>query len=75
MSEIYGVGKWSKIQKTENVITHLYCTFVITHMLIHLYFYYVGKFAKSETAVGFLDFAPLAHPIGLVHFCTELSYE
>ena len=46
MSEIYGVAKWSKIQKTENV----------------MYFYYVGKFAKSETAVSFLDFVKNATP-------------
>ena len=52
MSEIYGVGKWSKIQKTENV----------------MYFYYVGKFAKSETAVSFLHFAPNGYPIDFAHF-------
>ena len=52
MSEIYGVAKWSKIQKTENV----------------MYFYYVGKFAKSETAVSFLHFAPNGYPIDFAHF-------
>ena len=37
MSEIYWGAIWSKIQKIENV----------------MYFYYLGKFAKSETAVSF----------------------